>query len=72
MQNAEKSAPPTKRKKMDEMPSLREEIEAMPKDETQVVPDVSQFTVYMYCKHIIFCVYAIWGKVVFEHVGVDS
>lgn len=44
MQNAEKSAPPTKRKKMDEMPSLREEIEAMPKDETQVVPDVSQFT----------------------------
>lgn len=44
VQNAEKSAPPTKRKKMDEMPSLREEIEAMPKDETQVVPDVSQFT----------------------------
>lgn len=44
MQNAEKSAPPAKRKKMDEMPSLREEIEAMPKDETQVVPDVSQFT----------------------------
>lgn len=64
MQNAEKSAPPTKRKKMDEMPSLREEIEAMPKDETQVVPDVSQITIYMYCKRtgIIFCVYDIWGE----------
>lgn len=62
MQNAEKSAPPTKRKKMDEMPSLREEIEAMPKDETQVVPDVSQFTIYMYCKRIIFCLYDIWGE----------
>lgn len=42
VQNAEKSAPPTKRKKMDEMPSLREEIEAMPKDETQVVPDAEE------------------------------
>lgn len=42
VQNAEKSAPPTKRKKMDEMPSLREEIEAMPKDEAQVVPDAEE------------------------------
>lgn len=28
---------------MDEMPSLREEIEAMPKDENPVVPDVGFF-----------------------------
>lgn len=65
MQNAEKSAPPTKRKKMDEMPSLREEIEAMPKDETQVVPDVSQFTIYMYCtvcNVLYFACTIFWGR----------
>lgn len=43
VQNVEKPAPPTKRKKMDEMPSLREEIDAMPKDENPSVPDVSSY-----------------------------
>ncbi|XP_061197441.1 regulation of nuclear pre-mRNA domain-containing protein 1B-like isoform X2 [Saccostrea echinata] len=42
VQNTEKTTPPAKRKKMDEMPSLREEIEAMPKDENPVVPDAEE------------------------------
>ncbi|XP_062570515.1 regulation of nuclear pre-mRNA domain-containing protein 1B-like isoform X2 [Saccostrea cucullata] len=42
VQNTEKATPPAKRKKMDEMPSLREEIEAMPKDENPVVPDAEE------------------------------
>ncbi|XP_048778107.1 regulation of nuclear pre-mRNA domain-containing protein 1B-like isoform X1 [Ostrea edulis] len=42
VQNNEKTTPPAKRKKMDEMPSLREEIEAMPKDENPVVPDAEE------------------------------
>ncbi|XP_078335682.1 regulation of nuclear pre-mRNA domain-containing protein 1B-like isoform X1 [Crassostrea virginica] len=42
VQNVEKPAPPTKRKKMDEMPSLREEIDAMPKDENPSVPDAEE------------------------------